>query len=156
MSHNTISFRLWSVISFAYSSISEEDCCALRVRTHEVREVATFLLFKKNCLVHQVLKAGTWSAQLTFSFYLRDVTHRHLDIFSIGPVVAAQQFVQLTNPFGSGVVILHIGLSWQLYLRLSFFSLQTKVVTEALHQRVFGRYMIGTLITSPIHLIWQW
>ena len=37
------------------------------------------------------MKAETWSAQSTFSSYLRDVTHRHLDTFSIGPVVAAQQ-----------------------------------------------------------------
>ena len=45
------------------------------VRAHEVRKVATSLLFKRNCVVHQVLKAGTWSAQSTFSiFYLRDVT----------------------------------------------------------------------------------
>ena len=34
------------------------------------------------------------SAQSTFSSsYLRDVTHRHLDTFSIGPVVADQQVV---------------------------------------------------------------
>ena len=60
---------------------------------HEVRKV-TSLLFKRNCAVHQVLKVGTWSAQSAFSsFCLRDVTHRHLDTFSIGPVVAAQQVV---------------------------------------------------------------
>ena len=42
----------------------------------------------------KLLKAGTWSAQSAFSTtYLRDVTHRHLDTFSIGPVVAAQQVV---------------------------------------------------------------
>ena len=89
---NTISFWLRSVISMAHASASEEDCCALRVRAHEVRKVATSLLFKRNCAVHQVLKVGTWSSRSTFSaFYLRDVTHRHLDTFSIGSVVAAQQ-----------------------------------------------------------------
>ena len=52
-----------------------------------------------------------WSAQSTFSaFYLRDVTHRHLDTFSIGPVVAAQQVMSPTNASGSGVVTLGIGL----------------------------------------------
>ena len=77
VSRNTISFWVQSVISFAYSSVSEEDCRALRVRAHEVKKVATSLLFKRNCAVHQVLKAGTWSAQSTFSsFYLRDVTHK--------------------------------------------------------------------------------
>ena len=91
VSRNTFSFWLRSVISFAHASALEEDCRSLRVRAHEVRKVATSLLFKKNCMVHQVLKAGTWSAQFSFSsFCLRDVTHRYWDAFSIGPVVAAQ------------------------------------------------------------------
>ena len=94
VSHNTISFRLLSVISMARASASEEDCRSLRVSSHEVRKLVTFLLFKRNCAVHQVLKAGTWSSQSTFSdFYLRDVTYRHLDTLSIGPLVAAQQVV---------------------------------------------------------------
>ena len=77
VSRNTI-----SIISLAHASTSEEDCCSLRVRAPEVRNVATSLLFKRNCDVHQVLKAGTWSSQSTFSaFYLRDVTHRHLTPF---------------------------------------------------------------------------
>ena len=79
------------MISLAHSSVSEEYCRELRVRAHEVRKVATSLL-RRNCAVHRVLKAGTWSAQSTVSsFYLRDVTHRHLDTLSIGPVVVAQQ-----------------------------------------------------------------
>ena len=94
VSGNPISFWLRSVITLAHVSASEEDCRSLKVRTHEVRKVAISLLFKRNCVVHQVLKVWTWSAQSTFSsFYLRDVTHRHLDTFSIGPVVAAQQVV---------------------------------------------------------------
>ena len=92
VSHNTISFWLRSVISMAHASASEEGCHSLRIRAHEVRKVATSLLFKRNCAVHQVLKVGAWSAQSTFSaFYLRDVLHRYLDTFSIGSVVAAQQ-----------------------------------------------------------------
>ena len=82
------------MITLAFVSVSEEDCRSLRVRAHEVRKVATSLLFKRNCAVHQALKAGTWSAQSTFSsFYPRDVTHRHLDTFSIGLVMATQQVV---------------------------------------------------------------
>ena len=89
---NTISFWLRSFISMTHASASEKDCRSLRVRACEVRKVATSSLFKRNCAVHQVLKAGTKSSQLTFSsFYLRDVIHRYLDTFSIGPVVAVQQ-----------------------------------------------------------------
>ena len=87
---NTISFCLRSVISFAHSSTLEEDCRSLRIRAHEVRKVC----YLRGTVVHQVLKAETLSAQSTFpSFYLRDVTYRHLDTFSIGPVVAPQQVV---------------------------------------------------------------
>ena len=93
VSRNTISFWLRSVISMAHTSVSEEDCCSLRIRAHEVRKVVMSLLFKRNCMVHQVLKAGLWSAQSTSAFCLRDITHRHLDTFSTSPVVAAQQIV---------------------------------------------------------------
>ena len=79
----TISFWLRPVITLAHVSALEEDYWSLRVRAHEVRKVAMSLLFKRNCVGHQVLKAGTWSAQSTFSSYLKDVTHRHLDTFSI-------------------------------------------------------------------------
>ena len=85
MSWNTISFWLRSVITLAHASTSEPV---------KSRKVATSLLFKRHCSVHQVLKAGTWSAQSTLSpFYLRDVINRHLDTFSIGPLMAAQQVV---------------------------------------------------------------
>ena len=94
VSRSTISFWLRCVISMAHAYASEEDYRSLGVRADEVRKVAMSLLFKRNCSVHQILKAGTWSAQSTFyAFYLRDVIHRHLDTFSIGPVVVAQQVV---------------------------------------------------------------
>ena len=82
------------VIHRTYASTSDENCSSLRVRVHKVRNVAASLLFKRNCAAHRVLKVGTLSSQSTFSaFYLRDVTHRHMDTFSIGPLVAAQQDV---------------------------------------------------------------
>ena len=78
VSRNTISFWLRSVICMAHATASKEDCRLLRVWAHEIRKIVTSLIFKKNCVVHQVLKAGTWSAQSTFlAFYLWDVTHRH-------------------------------------------------------------------------------
>ena len=66
VSCNTISFWLWSLISFAHSSALEENCWSLGVRANEVRKVAVSLLFKRNCVVHWVLKAGTWSAHAVY------------------------------------------------------------------------------------------
>ena len=60
----------------------------------EIRGIGITLLFKKNCAIQQVLRAGTWKTQTIFtSFYRRDVTHKSMDTFSIGSVVGAQQFV---------------------------------------------------------------
>ena len=50
--------------------------------------------FKKNFAVTQVLKAGTWQRHTTFTrHYLRDLDHRSLDTFHLGPVVSAQALV---------------------------------------------------------------
>ena len=96
VSKNTISFWLKEVIRKAYVS-SGEDLPA-RIRAHETRSIAPSAVFKRNFAVGQVLRAGVWSRQTTFtSFYLRDVTHRSLDTFSLGPVVAAQQVLAPTS-----------------------------------------------------------
>ena len=51
VSWNTISVWLYSVINLAYASALEEDCRFLRARAHEVRKVATSLLFNPSPLV---------------------------------------------------------------------------------------------------------
>ena len=81
VSKNTLAFWLREVIRKAYVSSG--------VRAHETRSIAPSAVFKRNFAVGQVMRAGVWSRQTTFtSFYLRDVTHRSLDTFSLGPVVA--------------------------------------------------------------------
>ena len=63
-------------------------------RARETRGIAPSLLFKKNFAVDQVLKAGTWRRHTSFTrHYLRDLAHRSLDTFHLGPVVAAQAVV---------------------------------------------------------------
>ena len=89
----TVSFWLRKTISRAY----ELSGTALPVpapRARETRGIAPSLLFKKNFAVDQVLKAGTWRKHTTFMrHYLRDIAHRSLDTFHLGPVVAAQALV---------------------------------------------------------------
>ena len=93
ISKTTVSFWLRKTISRAY----ELSGTALPVpapRALETRGIAPSLLFKKNFAVDQVLKAGTWCRHTTFTcHYLRDIAHRSLDIFHLGPVVAAQALV---------------------------------------------------------------
>ena len=89
----TVSFWLRKTISRAY----ELSGTALPVpapRARETRGIASSILFRKNFAVDQVLKAGTWRRHTTFTrHYLRDIAHKSLDTFHLGPVVAAQSVV---------------------------------------------------------------
>ena len=93
LSKTTVSFWLRKMISHAYElSGTAQPVPAPRAR--ETRGIAPSLLFKKNFAVDQVLKAGTWRRHTTFTrHYLRDLAHRSLDTFHLGPVVAAQGLV---------------------------------------------------------------
>ena len=93
ISKTTVSFWLRKTMSRAYElSGTEQPVPAPRAR--ETRGIASPLLFKKNFAVDQVLKAGTWRRHTTFMrHYLRDLAHRSLDTFHLGPVVAAQALV---------------------------------------------------------------
>ena len=92
ISKTTVSW-LRKTISRAYELFgSEQPVPAPRAR--ETLGIAPSLLFKKNFAVDQVLKAGTWRRHTTFTcHYLRDLAHRSLDTFHLGPVVAAQAVV---------------------------------------------------------------
>ncbi|XP_068233502.1 uncharacterized protein [Palaemon carinicauda] len=90
ISKNTISFWLRQVIIQAYSRVGLS--VPGKPRAHDVRGLSTSLAFEKNMSVAQVLRAGTWSNQSTFTaHYLKDCTRRSLDGFSIGPVISALQ-----------------------------------------------------------------
>ena len=93
ISKTTVSFWLRKTISRAYKlSGTEQPVPAPRAR--ETRGIAPPLLFKKNFAVDQVLKVGMWHRHTTFTrHYLRDLAHRPLDTFHLGPVVAAQALV---------------------------------------------------------------
>ena len=81
----TVSFWLRKTISRSY----ELSGTAL-----PVPGIAPSILFRKNFAVDQVLKAGTWRRHTTFTrHYLRDIAHKSLDTFHLGPVVAAQSVV---------------------------------------------------------------
>ena len=94
---NTISLWIRSVIRSAYQSAPDSDLKLWKVSSHEVRALATSLLFKHNNSLKQVMSAASWRSNSTFaSFYLRDINHSFLDTSSVGPVVAAQAIVDDT------------------------------------------------------------
>ena len=90
---NTVSFWLRKTISWAYQLFGR-SVLDPPLRARETRGIAPSHLFKKNFAVDQVLKAGTWRRHTTFTHhYLRDLVHRSLETFHLGPVVAAQALV---------------------------------------------------------------
>ena len=89
----TVSFWLRKTISRAYE-LSGTALPVSAPRARETRGIAPSILFRKNFAVDQVLKAGTWRRHTTFTrHYLRDIAHKSLDTFHLGPVVAAQALV---------------------------------------------------------------
>ena len=89
----TVSFWLRKTISLAYE-LSGTALPLPAPRAREMRGIAPSILFRKNFAVDQVLKAGTWRRHTTFTrHYLRDIAHKSLDTFHLGPVVAAQSVV---------------------------------------------------------------
>ena len=93
ISKTTVSFWLRKTISRAYE-LSGTALPVSAPRARETRGIATSILFRKNFAVDQVLKAGTWRRHTTFTrHYLRDIAHKSLDTFHLGPVVAAQSVV---------------------------------------------------------------
>ena len=93
ISKTTVSFWLRKTISRAYE-LSGMEQPVPAPRALETHGIGLSLLFKKNFAVDQVLKAGTWRRHTTFMcYYLRDLAHRSLDTFHLGPVMAAQALV---------------------------------------------------------------
>ena len=76
----------------AYKTARDPDHTAVRGRANEVRSIGTSVVFKNNFAVQHVMRAGILKFLTTFtSVYLRDVMHHSLDMFFLGPMVAAQQ-----------------------------------------------------------------
>ena len=97
ISKNTVSYWIRSVIKRAYNSASEEDKKLWKISTHEVRALSTSLLFRHNCAILDVMSAASWRNNTTFaSFYLRDLSHKFLDLSSLGPIVAGQTLLPKT------------------------------------------------------------
>ena len=94
LAKNSIGGLIRKVILLAHQDVQDERLRMWKVKAHEVRAVATSLLFKRNLAIREVMNAAVWRCNSTFvSFYLRDISHEFLDVSSLGPVIAAQSVV---------------------------------------------------------------
>ena len=69
------------------------------VRAHDIQSVTTSAAFHRNWSVSSVLEAATWRTNSVFAaFYLRDLQHEFNDIRSLGPFVAAGEWISSLSP----------------------------------------------------------
>ena len=80
------------VISHAYESATDADCNAIKVEAPQNTEDWYFpSLQEELCSPVSFESRYMVLPDDLFCFYLRDVTHRYMDTFSIGPVLGAQE-----------------------------------------------------------------
>ena len=64
---------------------------SLQVKAHEVCALASSWALFNSASISEVLSAGFWRCQDSFiSFYLRSMSAQADNLFSLGPIVAAQ------------------------------------------------------------------
>ena len=97
-SKDSISRWIKVLIKEAHSDITEGDARLASCRVHELRALATSLLFSATHSLQSVMEAACWRNHSTFSsFYLRDISVSYGDLTSLGPIVAGQMIVGLPN-----------------------------------------------------------
>ncbi|XP_066984696.1 uncharacterized protein [Macrobrachium rosenbergii] len=94
MSKNALSYFIRLLIREAHSEFNETDLQILKVKTHEVRAVATSVAFKQNRSLQSILDATFWRSKSVFaSHYLKQVQTIYEDRYTLGPFVAANSVV---------------------------------------------------------------
>ena len=89
-SKNAITFFIKSLIKEAHSNLQPDCLSLLKVKTHELRAVATSVSFTKNLSLEAVMEAAQWRCQSVFaSHYLKDISLEYQNCRTLGPFVAA-------------------------------------------------------------------
>ena len=91
ISAKTISSWICCTILLAYESSGGKFLNRHSVKAHEARVLASSWAVYNSASIAEVLSAGFWSCQDSFtSFYLRSMSAQTDSLFSLGPIVAAQ------------------------------------------------------------------
>ena len=91
----TISSWIKQTVILCYDLSDQEYLTLHQVKAHDVRAFAASKAFQSGISLDQILAACHWKSHNTFTqFYLKDVVWADLELFHLGPVVAAQQIHQ--------------------------------------------------------------
>ena len=92
----TLSSWLKATVRLAYELIKPDELKTLRVTGHQVRAIAASWAVLGGVSVDQIMTSCHWQSHNTFtSFYLKDLAWEDGENFSLGPIVAAQQVLNL-------------------------------------------------------------
>jgi hypothetical protein len=95
---NTFSSWVKQLIRHVYETSTEENIQISGRTVHEVRALASSMAWRANLNLDTILQACNWKSHTTFTdFYLRDITCIQDDLHSLGPLVAAQQVVEIPH-----------------------------------------------------------
>ena len=98
ISRPTISSWIKQAILLALESCGNNEFQVSQVKAHDVRGMAASLAFKGGIPLDDIMESCFWRSHNTFTnFYLRDVCWHNNDLIKLGPVVAAQQVVELSK-----------------------------------------------------------
>ena len=90
LSKAAISFFLRQLFKEAHKDFLEHLGPLLMARAHDVRSVATSLLWSINRAVSDILEVACWRTQSVFAdHYLKSIQTVREDFFTIGPIMAA-------------------------------------------------------------------
>ena len=94
LSKSAISYFLRQLIKAAHQDFPDHLAPLLRVKAHDVRGVATSLLWSQNRAVSDIMEVACWRTQSVFAtHYLKLVQRVQDDVFAIGPIVAAGSII---------------------------------------------------------------
>ena len=94
----TISSWIKQTVILCYELSDHQAHTLHQVKAHNVRAFAASKAFQSGVSLEQILSACHWKSHNTFTqFYLKDVAWADLELFHLGPVVAAQQIHQPTR-----------------------------------------------------------
>ena len=80
-------------IKLAYRKLTHKDFPFLKIKTHEVRALASSWAFFDKVPLSEILKAAAWHQSSTFAkFYLWDMSQQLENLRNLGPIAVAKKW----------------------------------------------------------------
>ena len=98
ISRATLSSWLRQTILLAYEKSDSASQQLCQVKAHDVRSMAASLAFTGGISLGKILEACFWRSHNTFTnFYLKDLCWHNGQILQLGPIVSAQNVINIVG-----------------------------------------------------------